>query len=85
MRYTRVKTTINFETKAGHRSQVVCCHQDNEMDSFVFCDEKGCLLEIVYRSRQHAMKMIDAMDLLMFPFDGNKLKEGVEFCENPWA
>ena len=40
---------------------------------------------MVYRSLQHGMKVIDAMDLLMFPFDGDELKEGVEFCENPWA
>jgi len=85
MRYTRVKTTINFNTIAGSFSQTICCHHDNEIGSFVFCDEKGCILELIGRSRQHAMKMIDAIDLLMFPFDGNKLKEGVEFCENPWA
>jgi hypothetical protein len=85
VRYTRVKTTISFETKAGHRSQTVCCHHDSEMDSFVFCDENGCVLQLVGRSRQHIMKMIDAMDLLMFPFDGEELKNGVEYCENPWA
>jgi len=85
MRYTRVKTTINFKTIAGDFSQTICCHHDSEIGSFVFCDEKGKLLEAVCRSIDHAMAMIVAMDLLMFPFDGDKLKPSVEFCENPWA
>ncbi len=85
MRYTRVKTTIHFETISGSFSQTICCHQDSSIGSVVFCDEKGSLIEMVYRSLQHGMKVIDAMDLLMFPFDGDELKEGVEFCENPWA
>lgn len=84
MRYIRVKTTITFECISGFKTETICCHRDNETGSIIFCDEKGNVAQMVYRSLQHGMKTIDAMDLLLFPFDGDELKEGVEYCENPW-
>lgn len=91
MSHTRVKTTYSIEGAYGSTDTVeLYCHHNHSADYTAFYDKEGSPVQMIFNEWKSGDDLYDAMERLMWPFNGNVwgeggLKDKVEFYGvAPW-